>query len=78
MDVSTHVCIACTGVVNWSGLNHTGVVNWSGHGKLLQRKWWGILGVGLQRGVAHILRHEMGADLLRTQLEPATLLAELA
>jgi hypothetical protein len=45
---------------------------------LLQRRWWGILGVGLQRGVAHILQYEMGADLVRTQLEPATALADSA
>ena len=44
---------------------------------LLQRRWWGILGIGLQRGVAHVLRHEMGADLVRTQLEPAVALADL-
>ena len=44
---------------------------------LLQRRWWGILGIGLQRGIAHILTNTAGADLLRTQLEPATLLADL-
>ena len=44
----------------------------------LQRRWWGILGIGLQRGVAHILQYEMGADLVRTQLEPATAVADLA
>ena len=44
---------------------------------LLQRRWWGILGIGLQRGVAHILHHGGGFDLARTMLEPATLLADL-
>ena len=45
---------------------------------LLERRWWGILGVSQQRGIAHILRHQAGADLVRTQLEPATALADLA
>ena len=45
---------------------------------LLQRRWWGILGIALQRGVAHILQYETGADLVRTQLEPATAIADLA
>ena len=45
---------------------------------LLQRRWWGILGVGLQRGVAHVIHHSGGTDLVRTQLEPATQLADLA
>ena len=44
---------------------------------LLQRRWWGVLGIGLQRGIAHILTNAAGADLLRTQLEPAVLLADL-
>ena len=44
---------------------------------LLQRRWFGILGIGLQRGVAHIIAHNEGADLVRTQLEPAAFFAEL-
>ena len=44
---------------------------------LLERRWWGILGVSQQRGVAHILYHQGGADLVRTQLEPATAFADL-
>ena len=44
---------------------------------LLQRRRWRILGIGLQRGVAHVIRHQSGIDLVRTQLEPATLLADL-
>ncbi len=49
-----------------------------GTAHLLQRRWWGILGIGLQRGVAHILLYGSGADLVRTQLELATFLADLA
>ena len=44
---------------------------------LLERRWWGILGVSQQRGVAHILCSDGGSDLVRTQLEPATALADL-
>ena len=44
---------------------------------LLQRRWWGILGVALQKGVAHIIHYEIGTDLITTQLEPATFLADL-
>ena len=38
---------------------------------------WGI-GVELQRGVAHILRYEIGAGLVHTQLEPVMAIADLA
>ena len=44
---------------------------------LLQRRWWGILGIGLQRGVVHVMYHHSGTDLVRSQLEPATSLADL-
>ena len=38
----------------------------------------GILAVGLQRGVAHIVANEFDADLIRTQLEICIDLADLA
>ena len=44
---------------------------------LLQRRWFGILGVGIQRGTSHIVLMDSGADLVRSRLEPATLLADL-
>ena len=44
----------------------------------LLHRWSGILSVGLQRAVAHIVAHDSGADLVRTQLEPFTELADLA
>ena len=44
----------------------------------LQHRWSGILAVALQRGVAHIVANESGADLGRTQLEPGVALADLA
>ena len=44
----------------------------------LLHRWSGILAIGLQRGVSHIVAHDFGADLIRTQLEPCTLLADLA
>ena len=44
----------------------------------LLHRWSGILSVGLQRAVAHIVAHDTGADLVRTQLEPFTELADLA
>ena len=44
----------------------------------LQHRWAGILGIGLQRGVAHIVANDFGAFLVRTQLEPALCLADLA
>ena len=44
---------------------------------LLQR-WSGIISVGLQRAVAHIVAHDTGADLVRTYLEPFVELADLA
>ena len=44
---------------------------------LLQRRWWGILGIGIQQGVGHIIANDEGADLITTHLEPATLLGDL-
>ena len=44
---------------------------------LLLRRWWGIRGIGLQRSVAHVICHDNGTDLVRTHLEPATLLGDL-
>ena len=44
----------------------------------LQHRWAGNLAIGLQRGVAHIVANNFGADLVRTQLEPAICLADLA
>ena len=37
-----------------------------------------ILGVALQRGVAHIFAHGFGADLMQEHLEPCVELADLA
>ena len=44
----------------------------------LLHRWSGILSNCLQRAVAHIVAHDTGADLVRTQLEPFTELADLA
>ena len=44
----------------------------------LQHRWAGILAVALQRGVAHVIADGFGADLGRTELEPAVMLADLA
>ena len=46
-------------------------------GVLLWDCFTGILSVGLQRGVAHVVANEYGADLVRTQLEPGVELADL-
>ena len=44
----------------------------------LQRRWWGLLGISLQRAVARqILRHGCGADLFETGLESPAALAQL-
>ena len=40
-------------------------------------RWSGIVGVGLQRAVAHIVSRDIGADLPRTQLEPGLHVADL-
>ena len=42
----------------------------------LLHRWWGILGVQLQRSIAHAVLHEY-ADLPTTQIEPACPLDEL-
>ena len=44
----------------------------------LLHRWSGIVSVGLQRAVAHIVARDTGADLARTQLEPLAFLADLA
>ena len=44
---------------------------------LLQKRWWGILGIGLQRGISHIIAYSWGTDLQRSLLEPATFFADL-
>ena len=43
----------------------------------LLHRWSGILTIGLQRGVAHIVANDFGADLVRTEFEPCIDLAEL-
>jgi hypothetical protein len=43
----------------------------------LLHRWSGIVAVGLQRAVAHIVARDTGADLPRTQLEPLVCLADL-
>jgi hypothetical protein len=44
----------------------------------LQHRWWGILGVGLQKAVAHIILHsDAGADLFTSLLEPVVAIADL-
>ena len=49
-----------------------------GHALSLQHRWWGLLGMSLQRVVAHIVLHaDAGADLITTQLEPAPFLGDL-
>ena len=45
---------------------------------ILQHRWAGVLGIGLQKAVAHIISAGPGADLVRVQLEPAVFLADLA
>ena len=42
----------------------------------LLHRWWGLLGVSLQKSVAHIVLHEY-ADLPTTQVEPICPLSEL-
>ena len=44
----------------------------------LLHRWSGIVAVGLQRAVSHIVARDTGADLPRTQLEPLVELADLA
>ena len=43
----------------------------------LQHRWWGILGVALQRAVANVVLNPESADLSRMQLEPMPSLADL-
>ena len=45
----------------------------------LQHRWWGLLGAGLQKSVAHmVLNAEAGDDLYAGQLEPMPALSDLA
>ena len=44
----------------------------------LQHRWWGLLGVALQKAVAHIVLHcDNGADLYTALLEPVPPVADL-
>jgi len=43
----------------------------------LQHRWWGILGVALQRAVANVVQNPDCASLGRMQLEPIPFLADL-
>ena len=46
---------------------------------LLQRRWWGILGIALQRSVAHTALYcGNGADLATGALEPVPWLADIS
>ena len=42
----------------------------------LQHRWWGLLGVALQKAVAHLVLNSGGDDLVQTQLEPNPPLAD--
>ena len=45
----------------------------------LQHRWWGILGIAVQKASAHVVRYQLaGMDLVRTQLEPEPPLADVA
>ena len=45
----------------------------------LQHRWWGLLGVALQKSVAQLVMHAAaGADLAQTELEPVPPLADVA
>ena len=44
----------------------------------LLHRWSGVVAVGLQRAVAHIVARDTGVDLARTQLGPGAELADLA
>ena len=45
----------------------------------LQHRWWGLLGVALQKSAAQLAMHAAtGADLAQTQLEPVPPLADVA
>ena len=42
----------------------------------LQHRWWGLLGIVLQRAVANVVLYPESPDLLRLELEPAASLAD--
>ena len=45
----------------------------------LQHRWWGLLGIAVQRATAHVVRNQLaGVDLAQTQLEPIPPLADVA
>ena len=45
----------------------------------LQHRWWAILGLAVQKSVAHVvLSSAAGMDLMATELEPTPALADLA
>ena len=45
----------------------------------LQQRWWGLLGVALQKAVAHlVLCQASGVDLVQTQLEPVPPIGDVA
>ena len=44
----------------------------------LQHRWWGILGIALQKAVAHIVHHSnTNPDLVTTLLEPGVAISDL-
>ena len=50
-----------------------------GFALMLQRRWWGLLGLALQKAVTHMATHSAdgGADLYTTMLESPVALADL-
>ena len=45
----------------------------------LQHRWWGLLGVALQKAVAHLVQCQVvGVDLVQTQLEPVPPIGDVA
>ena len=47
----------------------------------LQHRWWGLLGIALQKAVAHLVQCQSiddGVDLVQTQLEPVPPLGDIA
>ena len=44
----------------------------------LQARWWGLLGIAVQKTVANVVLHcEDGADIARLQLEPSICIADV-
>ena len=44
----------------------------------MHRRWWGVLGVALQKGVSNVAMRPSGADVWTAALEPGVALADLA